>query len=189
MDNQKLSLEYLDWLKSHVIQEDIYTQKYDKFFELLHDIDFVYCLPMDQNREEDGFDLRYQFITEHNYKEEHIEALEKPCSMLEMMIALSIRCEQNFAYNPYEYGDRTGEWFWRMVQNMGLTGKITDEDFDEGFIIDKISKCLERKYSPNGRGGLFMVPNLKEDMREVDIWKQAVWYLDTVLFEDNEDDY
>ena len=187
MDNQKLSLEYLDWLKSHVIQEDIYTQKYDKFFELLHDINFTYCIPMDQNREEDGFDLRYQFIKEHNYKEENAIALEKPCSMLEMMVALSIRMESTFAYDPHEYGDRTGMWFWNMVENLGLTGKITDEDFDATFIEKKISKCLERQYQSNGRGGLFIVPNIKEDLRDAEIWKQASWYMDTVLFEDEED--
>lgn len=187
MNNQNLSLEYLDWLKSFVLQEEYFTKKYDSFFELLYDTDFTYCVPMDQNREEDGFDLRYRFINEHNYKQEHIEELERPCSVLEMMIALSIRMEENFGYDPYEYGDRTGQWFWKMVSNIGLTGHITDDDFDSAFIKRKISRCLERQYQSNGRGGFFIVPNIKEDLRDVDIWKQAVWYLDTVLFDDKEE--
>lgn len=186
MTNQidNINVEYLDWLKCFVVQEDFYTQKYDKLFDLLHDIDFVYCIPMDENREQDGIDLRKQFIDEHNYKEENLIALEKPCSVLEMMVALSIRCEENFAWDPYEYGDRTGVWFWKMICNMGLTGHIDDETFDSAFVERKVSKCLERNYQSNGRGGFFMIPHCKEDLRDVDIWKQALWYLDTVLFED-----
>lgn len=185
--NQKLNFEYLEWLKSFVTQGEYGRHKYNHFFELLHEMEFVYCLPMDENRELDGIDLRSRFLYEHNYKEENMKYLENPCSVLEMMIALTLRCEEELAWDPYEHGDRTGVWFWKMVTNIGLSGRIDDEDFDSAFVERKISKCLERDYQPNGRGGFFIVHKAQRDMRDVDIWTQANWYLDTVLFNDDKE--
>lgn len=183
MENkQNLNSEYLEWLKHFVMQGSQSASKYKDFFNLLHEIEFTYCLPMDENREQDGINLRARFLYEHNYKEENLYYLENPCSVLEMMVALTLRCEENLAWDPYECGDRTGVWFWKMVSNIGLIGHIEGNNFDSVFVNDKISKCLERNYQPNGRGGFFIVQKAPKDMRDVDIWTQANWYLDKVLF-------
>lgn len=185
-NNQNLNSEYLEWLKSFVMQGKYGRHKYNDFLNLLHEIDFIYCIPMDENREIDGMNLRGRFLYEHNYKEENMIYLEHPCSVLEMMVALTLRCEEELAWDPYEYGDRTGQWFWKMVSNIGLSGRIDDANFDSAFVRNKISKCLERNYQANGRGGFFIVQKAPQDMRDVDIWTQANWYLDTVLFNDEE---
>lgn len=152
-----------------------------KIITLLHNIEFRYSIPMDANREEDGIDLRYRFITEvgipKNYQEVY-EYLDGPCSVLEMMIALAIRCEESIMDDP-DIGDRTSEWFWLMMKNLGLD-YMSDRKFNRDIAEEKISIFLDRKYKRNGEGGLFVV-NGRRDLRKVEIWYQMCWYLDTIM--------
>lgn len=152
-----------------------------KIITLLHNIEFRYSIPMDANREEDGIDLRYRFITEvgipKNYQEVYAY-LDGPCSVLEMMIALAIRCEESIMDDP-DIGDRTSEWFWLMMKNLGLD-YMSDRKFDRNVAEEKISIFLDRKYKRNGEGGLFVV-NGRRDLRKVEIWYQMCWYLDTIM--------
>ena len=152
-----------------------------KIITLLHNIEFRYSIPMDANREEDGIDLRYRFVTEvgipKNYQEVYAY-LDGPCSVLEMMIALAIRCEESIMDDP-DIGDRTSEWFWLMMKNLGLD-YMSDRKFDRDIAEEKISIFLDRKYKRNGEGGLFVV-NGRRDLRKVEIWYQMCWYLDTIM--------
>lgn len=152
-----------------------------KIITLLHNIEFRYSIPMDANREEDGIDLRYRFITEvgipKNYQEVY-GYLDGPCSVLEMMIALAIRCEESIMDDP-DIGDRTSEWFWLMMKNLGLD-YMSDRKFDRDIAEEKISIFLDRRYKRNGEGGLFIV-NGRRDLRKVEIWYQMCWYLDTIM--------
>lgn len=152
-----------------------------KIITLLHNIEFRYSIPMDANREEDGIDLRYRFITEvgipKNYQEVY-GYLDGPCSVLEMMIALAIRCEESIMDDP-DIGDRTSEWFWLMMKNLGLD-YMSDRKFDRDVAEEKISIFLDRRYKRNGEGGLFVV-NGRRDLRKVEIWYQMCWYLDTIM--------
>lgn len=152
-----------------------------KIITLLHNIEFRYSIPMDANREEDGIDLRYRFITEvgipRNYQEVY-GYLDGPCSVLEMMIALAIRCEESIMDDP-DIGDRTSEWFWLMMKNLGLD-YMSDRKFDRDVAEEKISIFLDRRYKRNGEGGLFVV-NGRRDLRKVEIWYQMCWYLDTIM--------
>ena len=152
-----------------------------KIITLLHNIEFRYSIPMDANREEDGIDLRYRFITEvgipKNYQEVY-GYLDGPCSVLEMMIALAIRCEESIMDDP-DIGDRTSEWFWLMMKNLGLD-YMSDRKFDRDIAEEKISIFLDRRYKRNGEGGLFVV-NGRGDLRKVEIWYQMCWYLDTIM--------
>lgn len=152
-----------------------------KIITLLHNVEFRYSIPMDANREEDGIDLRYRFITEvgipKNYQEVYAY-LDGPCSVLEMMIALAIRCEESIMDDP-DIGDRTSEWFWLMMKNLGLD-YMSDRKFDRDIAEEKISIFLDRRYKRNGEGGLFVV-NGRRDLRKVEIWYQMCWYLDTIM--------
>lgn len=152
-----------------------------KIITLLHNIEFRYSIAMDANREEDGIDLRYRFITEvgipRNYQEVY-GYLDGPCSVLEMMIALAIRCEESIMDDP-DIGDRTSEWFWLMMKNLGLD-YMSDRKFDRDIAEEKISIFLDRRYKRNGEGGLFVV-NGRRDLRKVEIWYQMCWYLDTIM--------
>ena len=122
-----------------------------------------------------GVGLRYRYSI-YVKRDDVIDILNEPCSVLEMILALAIRCEDTIMAN-FRYGDRTTQWFWSMIKNLGLS-YITDERFNKDEAIRIIYKFMERQYEPNGRGGLFYMPDRNEDLTQIDIWTQLCWYLD-----------
>jgi len=144
--------------------------EYGKLMDYLYSREFYWSeyIPMDRNRALDGIMLRekYGYLGD-------IDA--EPCSVLEMIIALAVRIENQFMTN-YEDGDRTSTWFWIMLTNLGLN-HMDDEHFDISEVEYIIDRLLDRMYGPNGEGGLFVVNNPRQDMRDVEIWYQANWYL------------
>jgi hypothetical protein len=133
---------------------------------------------MDRNRAEDGISLRYHYCQERHLSDGETARFmrrDEPCSVLEMMIALARRCEDDIMANS-EIGDRTGLWFWDMISSLGLRD-MDDIHFDERIVRRAVIRFLERDYAPDGRGGLFYLPELHRDLRDVEIWYQAMWYL------------
>lgn len=132
----------------------------------------------DRNRAEDGVDLRFRFAKHKRLSKN--DALEwhdrTPCSVLEMMVALAIRAEEQIMDNP-QVGNRTTQWFWGMISSLGLTG-MSDNMFDLIDAKDIIERFLNREYSPDGKGGLFTIRDCEYDLRDVEIWTQLCWYLD-----------
>jgi len=138
-------------------------------------------LVMDRNRANDGIDLRYRFILAHGYEDVYDDVMDYlggPCTVLEMMIALAITCEEDIMDDP-AMGNRTGQWFWGMIVNLGL-GSMIDDRFDKRFVDDTIKRLLDREYEPDGRGGLFTVKYCDRDLRTVEIWYQLCWYLNNI---------
>lgn len=176
-----LKREYFDWMY-RIVCDDRYLKKtsYRKLLSYLNFVPFEYLLDMDGNRAADGEDLRYRFAYETGYSQVVVarELDDHPCSILEMMVALAVRCEEHIMEDS-NYGNRTGQWFWNMIMSLGLSS-MTDERFDRGRVDRVIRRFLNREYNPDGRGGLFTVPG-RNDMPRVDIWYQMCFYLDTVL--------
>jgi hypothetical protein len=167
--------EYFEWLYNYVCKGRVNNRiSYKKLFILLHDIDFDFYIRSDMNRAIDGTDLRYRFSIVKD-DDSINDILDGPCSVLEMMVALAVRAE-TIMDNP-KYGDRTGQWFWGMLSNLGLN-RMTDDNFNEKIATQRIYDFLERRYNPNGKGGLFYIPETKEDLTQVEIWTQMCWYLD-----------
>jgi hypothetical protein len=100
----------------------------------------------------------------------------RPCSVLEMIIALAYRLEDQIM-DDEKYGNRTAQWFWNMISSLGLALNY-DDRFDLDMCEEVVDNFLNRKYRPDGFGGLFTLDNPPEDLRHVDIWTQAMWYLD-----------
>lgn len=154
--------------------------RYAKLLRYLYSKPFRWSIENDANRAYDGLYLRYQFSIDHHvigYPNENVMDIlsEKPCSVLEMMYALAQRME-GFMSNE-EYGDRTVQWFWHMVQNLGL-GSMIDDRYRENIAELRVERLLDRAYAPSGYGGLFTVKHPAKDMRDVEIWYQMCWYLD-----------
>lgn len=174
--------EYFEWLCEVVCKrKGIKRASYKKLLVYLHDTEFIYTIPDDRNRAEDGADLRHRFVMTVGYMNMYKQAmdiLDGPCSILEMMVALAIHCEENIMDDP-NMGDRTGQWFWNMVISLGL-GPFVDAKFDRRLVDDIINRFLDREYEPDGRGGLFTIRHCTRDLRTVAIWHQLCWYLNGI---------
>lgn len=79
-----------------------------------------------------------------------------------------------------DVGNRTGQWFWGMITSLGLQG-MNDSNFDMYKVNNILNTFLERKYLPNGRGGLFTLEHPDRDLRNVEIWYQMHRYLGEIL--------
>ncbi len=166
---------YFNWLCAQI--HDKKHKSYRKLLDHLHSIPFHYILEMDGNRYEDGIDLRYKFAYNENLDQREVEYYlgDDGCSVLEMMVALSSKCEQ-IMEDP-SIGDRMPNWFWDMIRNLGLS-TMDDSNYDPDYVNTALIRFMDREYEPNGKGGLFIVRNKKHvDMRNVEIWYQAMWYL------------
>lgn len=182
MTQRRIIDEYFVWLKNLVCGERFETPySFDELLTLLHRIEFTYLIPMDQNRAEDGISLRYRYAITSDCPysvDEVLDAINGPCSVLEMMIALAVRCEEDVMDDP-GIGDRTRQWFWGMIVNLQLGG-LHDGNFDQDHVEFSICRLLNRDYEPDGRGGLFTVRRPPRDLRDVEIWTQLMWYLDDI---------
>lgn len=178
----RLNREYVEWMYSLVPNNRFSrTQSYKRLFHYLHSVEFTYSIPLDGNRAEDGIQLRYRFGDDRGYPPQMIASYldNQPCSVLEMMIALVVRYEDNIMCDS-DMGDRTGQWFWGMIENLELI-QMTDGYFDEDYVEYVVYRLLNREYKRNGKGGLFTVSRQNVDMREAEIWYQAAFYFNEVL--------
>lgn len=172
---------YFDWLCSKVVDNHV-RDRYEDLLRILHHKCFIPILDMDVNRQCDGIDIRYRFSDEQclmwNLIEKKLDIFET-CSILELMVSLSIRCEESIMCDP-EYGDRTGEWFWSMLVSLGLD-TMNNENLSEPYVEHVIDRFNNREYEYNGKGGLFTVKHPPKDMRDTEIWYQMNWYLDEII--------
>ena len=168
----EISNRYFEWIVDLVGN----GESYRRLLTRLHQIEFIFLIPKDENRAKDGIDLRYRFALDSRMMDAE-DYLDEPCSVLEMMVALAIRCEHIMA-DPAK-GDRTAQWFWEMVSNLGLGGQY-DSNYNEWLINDCITRFLEREYDRDGKGGLFRIRRWNRDAREAEIWHQLMAYLNTL---------
>ena len=179
----KINNEYFDWMFD-IVCADMFAKdiSYRKLLIYLHSTKFRYSIRRDSNRADDGISLRYRFALSKHYDEtlDHdiYYYINEDCSIFEMMLALAIRCEE--IMDDTAYGDRTRQWFWEMIVNLGL-GSMTDDQFDKQYAESVIETFLNREYEPDGRGGLFTVRNCDHDLRNVEIWFQLCYYLDSII--------
>ena len=178
MHENNVTIDYFDWMYNLVCRNR-YSKNisFKKVFSYLNDTKFTYSIRMDLNRAKDGTELRRRYANEFKIANIY-DRICGPCSVLEMMIALAIRCEETIM-DDENFGDRTDQWFWDMMKNLGL-GHMDDDAFDEEYVSDVITRFLNRDYEPDGRGGLFFVRNCDIDLRDVEIWIQMLWYLDNI---------
>lgn len=175
--NYEVIDEYFEWLLGLVCYAGD-RNCWRQLFQHLHSAEFTYINPMDKNRALDGVDLRERFAYVSNYDDLSMY-LTGPCSVLEMMIALAMKCEEHIMDDP-EIGNRLGQWFWDMIDNLGLKS-MTNRYYNKNHVDHVISNFLSREYDKNGKGGLFTVKDYNGDLRKIEIWYQMCWYLDTIL--------
>lgn len=153
---------------------------YRKLFIHLYKTAFIVKLDKDINRVYDALEMRRNYLKSISADSDIFNYMntEYPCSVLEVIVALAMRCEDTIMSNT-EYGDRTTQWIWQMIVSLGLGGQ-NDVNYDAKDIDNKLYIFMNRKYERNGRGGLFTIKKTLKDLRKVEIWCQMLWYLDTI---------
>ena len=174
----KVMSAYFEWMCDFICGDRFARGiSYKKLLLHLHDVEFTYSIPRDANRAEYGIGLRSRFADEEDIPDIDLY-LDGPCSVLEMMLALAIYCEEHIMDDP-TIGDRTSQWFWVMIANLELNG-MDDKRYDPRYVDEVLDRFLNREYEPDGTGGLFKVRNCEDDMRELEIQYQLYRFINSI---------
>lgn len=160
---------YFNWLCAKVTLDPRREEEYWCLLRKLHTTEFAWFLIGDDNRAEDGKELRREFLLQADIPDNVEWRTVLGCSVLEMLIALGRRGE-------WLAGGHTYLWFWRFIENLGLS-TYTDPGYDDEFVSLVLEDLVWRRYQPNGEGGIFPIRNPSEDQRQVEIWYQFSEYL------------
>ena len=90
--------------------------------------------------------------------------------VLEMLLALARDWEHEITYD-FHLGDRSPQWFWTMVGNLGLLN-YPDYEFNLNEVEEIVDVWITRKFSKSGDGSIFPVKNWGSDQRKLEIWLQ-----------------
>ena len=139
----------------------------------MQDMAFKVLVPRDDNRWNDGLDLRDEFL-------DHIQdrALDREAerdhdvSLLEMLVGLAARAR-------LLTGMDESEWFSIFLKNLGVD-QFSDRTFNT-ITRTKARRALrqfnDRTYKANGKGGLFPLTMPLTDQRDVELWYQLGAYI------------
>lgn len=167
--------DYYEWLIQKINCPR--AEKYTNLLRDLHAIPFHIVLARDNNRAMEGINLRKEFYNDGPLiTNEPVPALDPTtdrCTVLEMMIAMA----ETFCLDVVGIEFKSvAEWFWLMIENMGLD-KYTDDNYDSEYVKSQIYKMMDRNYKPNGQGGLFPLAHTTRDQRKVELWYQFMeWF-------------
>lgn len=153
-----------------------------KLFKNLHNIKFTYLLDRDENREADGIDLRNDFEIPQKYNVEIDEAFYAHwCSVLEMLIGLGIRVDNEYIGDPSE--PHPEEFIMEMLENLELDDyynfvfESANYASEEAKVRKIVKRWLDRRFDCCGNMSPFPVNSDKRDQRELEIWDQMNSYV------------
>lgn len=163
---------YFTWLYGVVADPRIKRtyRTYWRLFKLLYTKEFVWIVPNDDNRIEDGKELRYEFIDHQKLMDVDHGWMNLGCSMLELLIGLSRRL-------AFETDSEPRVWFWRMLENLDLEKFNDGAHFTDEMVQEKLDAVIWRTYKHNGEGGLFPLSQPCKDQRDVELWYQMSAYI------------
>lgn len=164
--------DYYQWLLEKVDGHLEPYYDYSLLLSKLHSMKFTWSIERDSNRANDGILLRKVYMDENNIPDVFYQDL--PCSVLEMMVGLALRCEIEIMGIAGE--DNTAKWFWIMVENLDLM-RCDDEHFNGDYVEQQVKIFLNRGYGRNGIGGMFPLKHAKVDQRKLEIWYQMCGFL------------
>lgn len=164
---------YLQWLYREVaeINEKRASRSYWGIFRQLFTTEFVWWVPNDDNRLEDGRELRREFLKGLDIEVDR-HWLELGCSFLEMLIGLSRRLE-------FESESSAHDWFWHLMNTLGLDIYTDNMQIPHYDVEEVLNRVIYRTYRKDGQGGLFPLkhPHRHPDQTQVEIWAQLNAYL------------
>lgn len=174
MNQQQLDESYFQWLHNLVADPRIEDPSLTHWniLRVLFTKEFVWIVGNDDNRAEDGKELRYEYLAWAEIEDPDPDWAELGCSVLELMVGLSRRLAFEAEGEPHY-------WFWVLMRNIGLekysdAGRLPVRKIDE--VLDRV---LFRTYQKNGKGGFFPLRHPYRDQRKVELWYQlSAWVLE-----------
>lgn len=172
--NAPLDEQYFTWLYSQVgsVRLRNRNRTHWSLLKQLYETEFVWFVPNDDNRVEDGRDLRLEFLDSEGIDKASSDWLHMGCSMLEMLIGLSRRL-------AFEDDGEPRSWFWHLIDTLELT-EYNDNNYDylvAQHVEETLHRVIYRRYRADGVGGLFPLRHAEEDQRNVELWYQMSAYL------------
>lgn len=163
--------EYYEWLIAQ-IKVGNPNKSYLGLFELMHNTEFIWFIPNDDNRVEDGRHLRTDFFRfEKGRRYRKNDLVIDGVSALEVLVALSRRV-------AFQAGGDPDYWAWRLIKNLKLN-RMSDPLSENQ--IEKIKEILEiviwRTYERDGQGGFFPLKRNFDDQAATEIWYQMNAYI------------
>jgi hypothetical protein len=173
-----LAEDYFRWLGPQIREEDGLSNPNREFWGLLtimHETQFDYINPNDDNREGDGRDLRVEYCRDVAHIPTDALRLLGQASFLEVLIALSRRLAFNAGMQS------APGWAWVLLNNLNLH-RLADPLSRRSArkAQDILETCIYRRYDPDGVGGFFPLEAPLTDQREVEIWYQMAAYIEEV---------
>lgn len=165
---------YFQWLYSQVGDPRINNpnRTYWKLLLQLYKKEFIWLVPNDDNRIEDGKELRFEFVDAAGLQDVDLDWVRLGCSMLELLIGLSRRL-------AFEAEGEPRDWFWHLIENLGFI-QLPDarwKDYFENGVDAQLDQVIYRTYEPDGHGGLFPLNHTQNDQRKVELWYQLSEYV------------
>ena len=161
---------YEEWIKDFIDWEFVDMDNYTELLDILATTPYEYIVPRDENRLEDGANLRWQYQyyghINMNFPDE--------VSVLEVLVAL---CDRAGCYrDPEDIGNPAGYLFWHIIENLGLMG-MTDSSINYTRVYDVLDDWMTGNYDCQN-GGIFCIPGYKGDITKLELWLQMDLYLD-----------
>lgn len=169
--NQPLDELYLNWLYEKIENPESAnpSRTFWNLATCLYTKEYLWLIPNDDNRLEDGRFLRDEFVEDLGLFDMDPDWMNLGCSMLEMLIALSRRLS-------FVAGGEPRGWFWHLIENLGL--RHSDRmRFPSRKAEEVLDRVIWRTYAPDGSGGLFPLRNARQDQTQVELWSQLNAYV------------
>lgn len=196
MKSNTVEKDYFWWLMDVIGYYDDRMYQFSELCEELYSYEFTWddadpntCF--DKNRAGDGLQLRREFV---NDKQKGVgqgvsmvdlnHQLWTPnCTVLEMMLAMTKRIENEMLGNWFDSHNHMFDWFYDMLQSLGISD-MTNGSVDHYIVREKVHKLVKRQYNKDGSGGLFTVAKSCKnvDMRKIELWYQANLWSQQVTF-------
>jgi len=161
---KQIEYDYYEWLIAQIHIPN--GRSYRDLFEIMHNLEFVWTVPNDDNRVQDGMDLRAEFLdgSHHSFGLTGV-------SFLEVLIGLSRRV-------AFTAGGNADEWAWKLMKNLRLP-KCSDPLNEAKIhrVNDILDAVIWRTYERDGKGGFFPLQDPLEDQTKVEIWYQMNAYV------------
>lgn len=165
-----LAEDYLRWLGPQIRDEDK-TPTYWDLFGIMFEKEFEWKVPNDDNRLQDGVDLRAEYCYANHIRRGSLTRLGQ-ARFLEVLIGLSRRMSFNA-------GGTAQGWAWQFILNLELS-RMTDPLLrgKQRKTDDILDTVIWRTYTPDGVGGFFPLAWPDEDQTQKELWYQMAAYID-----------